>query len=252
VILDIAFQPIVALASDRVYGYEALGRPRTLAGEALAIGVLLAEARAAGELLALDRALRRRAIECIVTCPRDPQLRWFLNVDSRCADSPGYSPGYTRRVLAELGAPELQIVIELGEQDPLLDRRRLAAMVPSYARQGFSIALDDFGAGHATLSRLVEVRPQFVKLDPSLVHGVADDPMRASLLRAFAGFAAESGILLVAEGIEREADLAFVIAAGVPLGQGYLLGRPAPLDRAAVAGPSDAYVLEDMPVQACP
>lgn len=232
-ILDIAFQPIVELASGRVYGYEALGRPRTSGGEALSIGVLLAQARAAGELLALDRALRRRALECIVRCPRDPQLRWFLNVDSRCADSPGYSPGYTRRVLAELGAPELQIVIELGEQDPLLDRERLAAMYPSYASQGFSIALDDFGAGHATLSRLVEVRPQFVKLDPALVHGVADDPMRASLLRAFAGFAAEAGIVLVAEGIEREEDLTFVLAAGIPLGQGYLLGRPAPLDRAA-------------------
>lgn len=186
-ILDIAFQPIVELASGRVYGYEALGRPRTPGGQALSIAALLAQARAAGELLALDRALRRRALECI----------------------------------------------ELGEQDPLLDRERLAAMYPSYASQGFSIALDDFGAGHATLSRLVEVRPQFVKLDPALVHGVADDPMRTSLLRAFAGFAAEAGIVLVAEGIERAEDLAFVLAAGIPLGQGYLLGRPAPLDRAA-------------------
>lgn len=233
VILDVAFQPIIGLADGAIFGYEALGRPRRSDGRPLPIAALLDRARTDGQLLALDRALRRRALERIAERPRDSDLRWFLNVDSRCVDAPGFAGGFTRRVLGELGLVDLKVVIELGEHDPRLDAKRVAAMYPSYASQGFAIALDDFGVGHATLSRLLEVRPGFVKLDRALIDGVVADPMAASLVKALAAFAAEVGITLIAEGIEREEVLQAVVAAGVPLGQGYLLGRPGPLPEGA-------------------
>lgn len=75
------------------------------------------------------------------------------------------------------------------------------------------------------------MRPDVLKLDGEIITGMATDPLRRSLVRAIARFAEESGILLIAEGIETEDDLAAVREASIPLGQGYLLGRPAPLPR---------------------
>jgi len=229
--LDVVFQPIVRLTTGEIFGYEALGRPRLPDGRAVSVMELFAVAeRDSSALLALDRTLRRRALERIAERPRDPALRWFLNVDTRCAEAEEFSPGFTRRVLRELGLEHLDVVIALRERDPRLDRARLARLYPSYLRQGFTIALDDFGAGHATLTRLTQLRPAIVKLDAALVHGVASDPYQAALVRGFAAFAAEVGILLIAEGLERPEDAACVASLGVAFGQGYLLGVPAPLD----------------------
>lgn len=233
--LDTVFQPVVSLETGRVEGYEALGRVISPDGLGPAIPDLLLRAHAEGWLLALDRALRRRALERIAERPRDPGLRWFLNVDSRCADDPSFAPGFTRRTLDELGLSHLSIVIELGEHDPHLDETRLARLYPSYARQGFAIGLDDFGAGHASLGRLLDVRPDVVKLDGRIIAGIAEDPLRLAIVRSMSSFARDAGILLVAEGIERPGDLAAVVAAGVPLGQGFLLGRPAPLPDTTLA-----------------
>lgn len=227
--IDTVFQPVVELASGRVFGYEALGRVVGQDGMPVSTPELLARAYAEGWLLALDRAFRRRALERIAERPRDPSLRWFLNVDSRVADDLDFAPGFTHRTLDELGLSDLRVVIELGEHDANLDGARLQRLYPSYARQGFSIALDDFGAGHASLGCLVDVRPEIVKLDGWIVRGVASDPLRLAMVRAMTSFAKEAGIMLVAEGLERPDDLAAVTAAGVPLGQGYLLGRPAAL-----------------------
>lgn len=233
--LDTAFQPIVRLSTGRVYGYEALGRiTREGSDVPIAIPALFARAHREGWLLALDRSLRRAALERIAEAPRDPSLRWFLNVDSRGVDDPTFAPGFTRRTLEELGLEDLSVVIELGERDPKLDRDRLARMYPSYARQGFGIALDDFGAGHASLAAVVAVRPDVLKLDGEIICGLATDSLRQSLVRAIARFASDAGILLIAEGIETEADLRAVRESGVDLGQGYLLGRPAQLPREEV------------------
>ena len=120
-------------------------------------------------------------------------------------------------------------MIELGERDPLLDAARLARLVPRYAQQGFSIALDDLGAGHASLNRLVELRPDVAKLDMQLVRGIDADPYRLALLKSLVRFADEVGMHLVAEGIETLAELEAVRRQGVAFGQGYLLGRPRPL-----------------------
>jgi EAL domain-containing protein (putative c-di-GMP-specific phosphodiesterase class I) len=248
--LDVVFQPIVRLGDGDVYGYEALGRPRMPDGRPVSVMELFALAEHdAAALLALDRALRRRALERIAERPRDPSLRWFLNVDTRCAEAAAFSPGFTRRVLRELGLEHLDVVIELGERDPRLDRARLARLYPSYARQGFTIALDDFGAGHATLTRLAQLRPAIVKLDAALVHGLASDPYRMALVRGFATFAAEVGIALIAEGLERAEDAACVAALGVTLGQGYLFGKPEPLDPPRrVSGLAEARVARALAV----
>lgn len=236
--LAAVFQPIVELGTGRVIGYEALGRLRRTGRRDLSAGPLLAKAHAEGWLLPLDRALRRAALEAIALAPRAADLLWFLNVDSRVADDPSFTPGFTRRALEELRLPALRVVVELGEHDPKLDRERLGQLFPSYARQGFTIALDDFGRGHASAALVHEIRPDVIKLDRSLVHGSARDADLRARVEAVARLADEVGAAIVAEGIEDDADLRWLASAGVGWGQGFLLGRPAPL-------PSGSIVSDD-------
>ena len=89
-------------------------------------------------------------------------------------------------------------------------------------------AVDDAGAGFASLRHIVESRPHIVKIDRSLVAGIDTDPARQALLAGLRHFADSQGCSLIAEGIETETELATLVALGVRSGQGYLLGRPAP------------------------
>jgi EAL domain-containing protein (putative c-di-GMP-specific phosphodiesterase class I) len=235
-VLDVAFQPIVDLATLGPLGYEVLGRARSSDGSRVhRPDVLLELAHARGTLLRLDRAWRSLAIARIAESRPRPNLQWFFNVDSRCVDDPEHTSGFTRAALERAGLGELQVVIELGERDPLLDSARLARLVPRYAQQGFSIALDDLGAGHASLHRLVELRPHVAKLDMMLIRGIDQDPFRLALLKSLVRFADEVGMHLVAEGIETHAELEAVRRQGVAFGQGYLLGRPRALPRASLS-----------------
>ena len=92
--------------------------------------------------------------------------------------------------------------------------------------------MDDLGAGFAGLSRLVEMQPEIVKMDRFLIIGIADDHRRSALLASAVHFGEATGATLIAEGIEREDDLAVIVDLGVPLAQGFLLGEPAPPDGA--------------------
>ncbi|GAB4215181.1 MAG: hypothetical protein OHK0013_40500 [Sandaracinaceae bacterium] len=239
-VLDVAFQPIVDLESFAPLGYEVLGRARTVEGRTIRPDVLLDRAHAAGRLLELDRAWRALALRRIAEARVQRDLCWFFNVDSRCIDDPGLTSGFTRAALAAAGLGGLQVVIELGERDSLLDAERLARLVPRYAQQGFTIALDDLGAGHASLNRLVELRPDVAKLDMALVRGIDRDPYRLALLKSLVRFAEEVGMHLVAEGIETPAELEAVRRQGVTFGQGYLLGRPRTLPPGLASVPPPA------------
>lgn len=236
--LDVVFQPIVDLERGSIAGYESLGRAHALPGLPPPPGPaeMLDLAHADGMLLALDRAWRRIALERIAEWDgAHEELWWFLNVDTRGMDHPRFAPGFTRRVLAELGIPRTRVVIELGERDPSLDAARLARLAPGYGEQGFPIAIDDFGAGHASLATLLAIRPRFLKLDRTLVRGVGADSLRAALIASLVELGARTDMAIVAEGVETEAELAALRLCGVRYAQGFLLGRPGalPIARAA-------------------
>jgi EAL domain-containing protein (putative c-di-GMP-specific phosphodiesterase class I) len=89
-----------------------------------------------------------------------------------------------------------------------------------------SLAVDDAGAGFASLRHILEVRPAYVKLDLALVQGVSEDDARRALVAGMVHFARDAGFILIAEGIETPADLATLRMLGVEMGQGFLLGRP--------------------------
>ena len=207
------FQPVHEIASRRVVGYEALTR----FADGTRPDLRFAEAAAVGLGGALEMACARAALEASVSLPDEAWLS--LNTSPTVVLS-----GELARVLGAAGRP---IVIELTEHVAIDDypalRRAIVGLGP-----GVSLAVDDAGAGYASLRHVLELRPQFVKLDIGLVRGIEDDPARQALVAGMVHFAAETTTLLVAEGIETDAEASTIARLGVPLGQGFLLGRPAP------------------------
>jgi EAL domain-containing protein (putative c-di-GMP-specific phosphodiesterase class I) len=122
-----------------------------------------------------------------------------------------------------------RIVIELTESEPTFEWEPLLRAAEHFRSLGFAIALDDLGEGFASLKMWSALRPDYVKIDKYFVQGVSFDPVKHQFLRSIRELAVRMGAVTVAEGIETEADLAALLELGLDLGQGYLLGRPAPI-----------------------
>ena len=120
-----------------------------------------------------------------------------------------------------------QITIECTEQQSVSDVGALQRRVRALRRIGFGFAVDDAGAGYASFALIAALRPTVIKIDRDVVHGISRNDAKQALVEAFVSFGRRIGAHLLAEGIERRADLAALTELGVELGQGYLLGRPA-------------------------
>lgn len=221
--LDVAFQPLVDLRTETVFGYEALIRPRRQ-GQPIAPGTVFAEAVQAGVVDQLDGAcLRavRRALRRAEPWPSGCHL--FINV--RCTTLT--RPARFRRHLEELNAwvPSGQLVIEVSERGTtaVSDWEALARRYPHVL-----FAQDDVGVGEADLARLVRLRPAWIKLDIALVTRVADDEAARTLVGALTQWAHGLGTRVVAEGVETEIQRDILRTLGVDGGQGFLWAPPAP------------------------
>ena len=214
------FQPIVDLAARRVAGYEALAR--FLAAPLQAPNVWFAQATDAGlgaELQGLAVA-RACAVARAAGLPAGAFLS--LNVSPRYLSDP--------MVTAALGHAQFErLVIEVTEEEAVADYGALRAAIAPYLARGARLAVDDAGAGYASMRHVTELRPAFLKLDALLVRGLGDDAARQALVDALVGFAGAIGAIPIAEGAETPADLTLLARTRGPLlVQGYALARPGP------------------------
>ncbi len=224
-VVRLHFQPIVDLTRGVVAGYEALARfhgPPDAPPDAW-----FAAAHDAGLGDRLEARCLALALDARAALP--PNV--FLTVN---LSPPALVSRPVRALLAR--ASDLRgLVIEVTEQAPVEDYALLLAALEPLRDAGALVAVDDAGAGFASLKHITTLRPAFVKIDRGLVSGVATDETKAALLETLGIFASRVDAWLVAEGIETESELERVMSLGVPLGQGYGLGRPtagmAPLDR---------------------
>jgi PAS domain S-box-containing protein len=208
------FQPIIELATGAHIGYEALTR----FSNGFAPDLVFADANAAGLGAELELATLAVAMAEATTLPRDAWLS--LNV------SPDLVIGGDA-LAGVLGRADRPLVLEITEHAPVGDYPALLRAI-SRLRPAVRVAVDDAGAGVANFSHIVDLRPAFVKMDIGLVRGIDTDPTRRALMVGLLHFASESASQTIAEGVENEAELATLKELGVPLAQGYLLGRPAP------------------------
>lgn len=215
------FQPIVRLRDGSVIGYEALTR--------FADGTPPDHRFAVADSVGVGRELESAAIVVALReARRLPRGRW---VSVNLSPSRLTEPGIIELLRARRGRP---LVVEVTERLAIDD---YDAVRTALDRLGGSVevAVDDAGAGFASLRHILELRPSYVKLDMQLVRGVDADPARQALIAGMVYFARQSGCHLIAEGIETEAERVALRRLGVPFGQGFRFGYPAPASEIAAA-----------------
>jgi len=218
--VTIVYQPLVDLESERVIAYEALSRfpgngvrgPDRWFAEAwdVGLGVPL-------EMLAVRLAARAlpKLPEGVVLC---------VNASPPTIFNEGF--------LDCLGAHADRVKVELTEHLHVEDYDRFGAKLRRLREAGVEVAIDDFGAGYASLRHILKLRPDWIKLDISLTEKVSENPIAHALATSLVSFSEEVGVSVVAEGIETEEELDALLEIGFRYGQGFYLGMPAPLEEA--------------------
>ena len=227
--LRAVYQPIVSLESRRIIGFEGLIRPIPPAPFADP-AELLAAAEANGRLTALDMACIETIVAGAGALPEDAFLT--VNLSPPTMEASEFSSGALLAILARHSIAPDRIVIELTERQQLHDLARVRSRIDACRRAGIRFAADDIGAGNAGLRLLAEFRFDILKVDLTLVQRSASEGPSSAVLSSVVELAAQTGALVVAEGIEHESQLESLRALGITTGQGYHLGRPGRLEAA--------------------
>ena len=209
----VAFQPIVRLATGELYEYECLFRPdmpmlpqsigsvvqaaiSTDRGVELDVYVVTTVLDHVGRLEAAERAAGR------------PPRRYAINLTPLSLLDPAFDAPALAAQVREAGLDPHHITIECTEQQSVPDIGPLQRQVKALRKLGFGFAVDDAGAGYASFALIAALRPSVIKIDREIVHGIGHDDAKQALVEAFVSFGRRIGAHLLAEGIERRADLA--------------------------------------------
>jgi EAL domain-containing protein (putative c-di-GMP-specific phosphodiesterase class I) len=182
--------------------------------------VWFADAAAVGLGTDLELLAARSALELISVIEREQYLA--INV------SPATLVTDKFREFA-FGVPLDRVVFEITEHEPVDDYDVVNALSRELRRRGARVAVDDAGAGYASLQHILKLEPDIIKLDIELTRHIDADPIKTALAGALASFAQEIGATITAEGIETGEELRRLQQLGISHGQGYYLGRPAPV-----------------------
>ncbi len=225
--LTVHFQPIFSLGSKKVIGLEALLRGEK-DGELISPLTLFEEAEKKGLKVELDRAARYLAFSTFKKhFPKEEKIYLFFNFDASIIDQSKCVTWYIKRIAEECKLHPSQIVIEIIETK-VRNFEYLKNFVKTYKNLGFLIALDDVGVDYSNLNRIVELKPDFLKIDRILIKDLAKDEYKGKLIKALTDLTKQIGSFILAEGIETEKDLFKSLELGVDFHQGFFLGPPIP------------------------
>lgn len=225
--VEVFLQPIVDLVLGRIIGYEALARGPAESPYHSAPS-LLRGAQMSGCREELERLCRVRALEVKANLLAPGELI-FVNLDPRYASCLLATGCDTCDFAARLDVPHGEVVYELSEHVDLAANPSLLAAVEKCRRDGYLIALDDVGSGCSGLQAVLRVRPDFLKIDGSITMAVVHDAYARSIVRALVALGREISSRVIAEHVETPEQLLVLSECGVEYGQGFLLGRPAPV-----------------------
>jgi EAL domain-containing protein (putative c-di-GMP-specific phosphodiesterase class I) len=219
--LSIVFQPIWNIKTMKPLGFECLSRfsaepyrsPDQWFDEAAEVDL--------GVMLELEAI--RRSLSFATWFPHETYLG--INASPAAVLSSGFAEMFE-------GAPLDRLIVEITEHSTVGNYEELLAVLNPLRQRGLKLAVDDAGAGYCSLRHILNMGPDIIKLDIGLTRDIDLDPARKALARALVGFAADTGSMIVAEGVERQSELDALRSIGVSRVQGYLLGRPMALDSA--------------------
>ena len=213
--VDVALQPVIDLTTGRMVGTEALAR----FPDGRSPDTWLAEAADTGQGLALDhlaftsaiRHLKRLPSPCYLSVNATPELIMH---------------GQLSDWLDAHAVPLDRLVIEVTEHVKISSYAELHMCLAQMRERGARLAIDDTGAGYASFNHVLQLRPDIIKIDRSLITNVTEDPARRSIVTALVLLALDLDATVVAEGVETLPELTTLATLGVDCAQGYLLARP--------------------------
>jgi len=220
------YEPIVEVNTRTVYGYEALARGPE-GTELYSPMALFAMATEQDLLFQLDCLCRKSGLVGARDLPSGTKL--FLNVRPTTIHDPNFRADALCRTLERHQLEPRDVVFEISEQESIGNFSIFREVRDYYGKLGFQIALDDTGAGYQSLEAVLQLSPEFIKMDRSFVQGIDQDSGKQELLRALQSVAEHIGARIIGEGLDTLAELETLGKLGIPFGQGWLFGKPQPL-----------------------
>ena len=219
---SMAFQPIVNVSDGTVLAYEALARgPQGEPAETVLNGTLH------NNRYAIDQRCREKAIAVsaklgILNTGADLSVNFYPNA----VYEPKQCLQRTFAAASAAGFPLKRIIFEVSEVEKVRDHEHLSNIMTEYKKHGLRVAIDDFGAGHSGLSLLSKFQPDLIKIDRALVQRLDERPASRRIVQSIVEVCRDLGIVVVAEGIEREAEMQALCDLGIQLMQGYHFAEP--------------------------
>jgi diguanylate cyclase (GGDEF)-like protein len=210
---DFAYQPIVTVPEGDVFGYEALLRVH--AGSIRQPQGFVDAAVQCQCVWSLGRLVRHIACQPLAFLPDDMML--FINLHPDELDDPEL---FAESPLAS------RIVLEITERSSIVDYGKFQAMLKELQALGYRVAVDDLGGGYAGLNSIALLEPDFVKIDRSIIRDIDQSRRNRSLASSLVRFANDTGISILAEGVETEQEARAIADIGFHLAQGYYYGKP--------------------------
>ena len=220
------YEPIVSVEEKTVYGYEALARGPA-GTEFHSPLALFGAAEEEGLVFELDCLCRQTGLDGATELTDGTHL--FLNVRPTTIHDPKFRPESVIRTLERSGLRPQNVVFEISEQESISSFERFREIRDEYRSLGFRFALDDTGAGYASLQAVFQLEPEFIKVDRAFVSGLDLDKGKQVLLRAFQEVATSMGSKIIGEGLDTLEELGMLEELGIAFGQGWLFGKPTPL-----------------------
>ncbi|MGE7842615.1 EAL domain-containing protein [Lysinibacillus sp. NPDC093712] len=223
------FQPIMNLQTKETMGFEALNRPTPsdlfssvdqfyeFVGQTDCVFLFECFCRN----LSLQRFKERLHGEML-----NKNFMLFLNIHPNVLLDKKYNSGETLQLLKELGIKPQQVVFELTERSAVLDFVEFERVLSHYRSQGYRIAVDDMGSGYNSLKTLIYLKPEFIKLDRSLIQFIDKNSEQQQLVTLLMTYAEQAETKIIAEGIERQEELDYLQDIGIHYAQGYAIGKP--------------------------
>jgi EAL domain-containing protein (putative c-di-GMP-specific phosphodiesterase class I) len=220
------YEPIVEVETRTVFGYEALARGPEGTGFHSPLA-LFTTAEEHDLVFELDGVCRESGLRGAVDFPAGTKL--FLNIRPTTIHDPAFREDRLIETLERSKLSPTDVVFEISEQESIRSFGAFREMRDYYRNLGFQFALDDTGAGYAGLEELLEVEPDYIKIDRAMVSGVDKDPARQDVLTALLQLAEKMGAQVIGEGLDTLEELEMLSRLGIRFGQGWLFGRPTPL-----------------------
>jgi diguanylate cyclase (GGDEF)-like protein len=221
------YQPLVDLKTQQIIGYEALARWETSPGKFVPPSEFIPLAEDAGLIVELTDQLLRLACQDALSWGPETVLSFNISPVQLSDRLLGLR---LLKILGEVGLPVHRLELEVTESALINDAETARGVLDDLVKSGISIALDDFGTGYSSLSQLSSYKFNKIKIDRSFVATFEDSDRQEKVVRAIIALGVGLGVKITAEGIEDETQLRRLQDLGCDIGQGYLLGRPCPIE----------------------